>query len=194
MARPREFDRELALQCATRVFWAKGFASTSTDDLIEAMGIGRQSLYNAFGDKRALYLEALDSYQRGTTAGHLKRLNEPASSIAGIRALLLGLIAEDDELRAMGCMGVGAVSEFGTADPTLVELRAKVGPLVFARLVERLREGQARGEVDPAMDVKEAARFLQMTMTGLQLAARGGASVDALRKLARFAVDRLKAR
>src|SRR5689334_10845246 len=115
MARPREFDRELALHCATRVFWAKGFASTSTDDLIEAMGIGRQSLYNAFGDKRALYLEALDSYQQATTAGHLKRLNEPASSIAGIRALLLGLIAEDDELRAMGCMGVGAVSEFGTA-------------------------------------------------------------------------------
>ena len=194
MARPREFDRELALQCATRVFWAKGFASTSTDDLIEAMEIGRQSLYNAFGDKRALYLEALDSYQRATTAGHLKRLNEPASSIAGIRALLLGLIAEDDELRAMGCMGVGAVSEFGTADPTLVELRAKVGPLVFARLVERLREGQARGEVDPAMDVKEAARFLQMTMTGLQLAARGGASADALRTLARFAIGRLKAR
>jgi AcrR family transcriptional regulator len=194
MARPREFDRELALQCATRVFWAKGFASTSTDDLIEAMGIGRQSLYNAFGDKRALYLEALDSYQRGTTAGHLKRLNEPASSIAGIRALLLGLIAEDDELRAMGCMGVGAVSEFGTADPTLVELRAKVGPLVFARLVERLREGQARGEVDPAMDVKEAARFLQMTMTGLQLAARGGANADALRRLAHFAIGRLKAR
>jgi AcrR family transcriptional regulator len=194
MARPREFDRELALQCATRVFWAKGFASTSTDDLIEAMGIGRQSLYNAFGDKRALYLEALDSYQRGTTAGHLKRLNEPASSIAGIRALLLGLIAEDDELRAMGCMGVGAVSEFGTEDPTLVELRAKVGPLVFARLVERLREGQARGEVDPAMDVKEAARFLQMTMTGLQLAARGGANADALRRLAHFAIGRLKAR
>jgi TetR/AcrR family transcriptional regulator, transcriptional repressor for nem operon len=194
MARPIEFDRELALQCATRVFWAKGFASTSTDDLIEAMEIGRQSLYNAFGDKRALYLEALDSYQRATTAGHLKRLNEPASSIAGIRALLLGLIAEDDELRAMGCMGVGAVSEFGTADPTLVELRAKVGPLVFARLVERLREGQARGEVDPAMDVKEAARFLQMTMTGLQLAARGGASADALRTLAHFAIGRLKAR
>ena len=194
MARPREFDRERALERATQVFWAKGYASTSTEDLLAAMGIGRQSLYNAFGDKRALYLEALESYQRATTAGHLKRLNEPASSIAGIRALLLGLIAEDDELRAMGCMGVGAVSEFGTADPTLVELRAKVGPLVFARLVERLREGQARGEVYPAMDVKEAARFLQMTMTGLQLAARGGASADALRTLAHFAIGRLKAR
>jgi hypothetical protein len=61
-------------------------------------------------------------------------------------------------------------------------------------LVERLRDGQAQGEIDPAMNVKEAARFVQMTMTGLQLAARSGASADALRSLARFAVDRLKKR
>jgi TetR/AcrR family transcriptional regulator, transcriptional repressor for nem operon len=194
MARPREFDRELALERATAVFWAKGFASTSTEDLLAATGIGRQSLYNAFGDKRALYLEALESYQRATTAGHLRRLNEPTSPMAGVRALLLGLIAWDDEQRAMGCMGVGAVCEFGTADPTLVELRAKVAPLVFGRLVERLRQGQARGEIDPAMDAEEAARFVQMTMTGIQLAARGGASADALRTLADFAVGRLKAR
>ena len=194
MARPREFDREVALERASGVFWAKGFASTSTEDLLAAMGIGRQSLYNAFGDKRALYLEALESYQCATTAGHLQRLNESTSPVAGIRALLLGLIAEDDELRVMGCMGVGAVSEFGTVDPTLVELRAKIGPLVFAGLVERLRQGQARGEIDSAMDAEEAAGFVQMTMTGIQLAARGGASADALRTLAHFAVDRLKAR
>lgn len=61
MVRPREFDRGEALQRAMRVFWAKGFAATSTDDLVQAMGIGRQSLYNAFGDKKRLYLEALDA-------------------------------------------------------------------------------------------------------------------------------------
>src|SRR6202030_156629 len=66
MARPREFDREEALECATGVFWAKGYASTSTDELLAAMGIGRQSLYNTFQDKRALYLEALERYQRTT--------------------------------------------------------------------------------------------------------------------------------
>jgi hypothetical protein len=61
-------------------------------------------------------------------------------------------------------------------------------------LVKRLREGQARGEIDAGMNPKEAARFVQMTMTGLQLAARSGASAAALRSLARFAVDRLKTR
>src|SRR5260221_11057894 len=78
MARPREFDREEALERATAVFWAKGYASTSTDDLLSAMGIARQSLYNAFQDKRALYLEALERYQRTTIAGHLQRLNGTA--------------------------------------------------------------------------------------------------------------------
>jgi AcrR family transcriptional regulator len=192
MARPREFDRELALQRATRVFWAKGYASTSTEDLLAAMGIARQSLYNAFGDKRALYLEALERYQRATMSGHLQRLWDPTSPIAGIEALLLGLISEDDNQRAMGCMGVGAVGEFGAGDSTLAELRAKVGPPVFSALVERLREGQACGEIDPGMDAEAAAAFVQMTMTGLQLAARGGADADALRALAHFAVDRLK--
>jgi AcrR family transcriptional regulator len=194
MARPREFNRELALERATGVFWAKGYASTSTEDLLGAMGIGRQSLYNAFGDKRALYLEALERYQRATTSGHLQRLRAPVSPLAGVKALLLGLIVKNAGRRAMGCMGVGAVSEFGAGDPALAELRAKVGAVLLSCLVERLREGQARGEIDPAMDVEEAARFVQMTMTGLQLAARSGASAEGLRSLAHFAVDRLKMR
>jgi AcrR family transcriptional regulator len=194
MARPREFDRVLALERATGVFWAKGYTSTSTEDLLAAMGIGRQSLYNAFGDKRALYLEALERYQRATNSGHLQRLKTPVSPVTGIEALLLGLIAEDDDRRAMGCMGVGAVSEFGARDPALAELRARVSPVLFSHLVERLREGQAHGEIDPAMKAEDAARFVQMTMTGLQLAARSGASADALRSLTRFAVDRLKTR
>ena len=84
MARPREFDREMALQRATDVFWAKGYASTSTEDLVAAMGIGRQSLYNAFGDKRSLYVDALDGYQLASSFGHVRRLNAPASPLAGI--------------------------------------------------------------------------------------------------------------
>jgi TetR/AcrR family transcriptional repressor of nem operon len=194
MARPREFDREAALQRATEVFWTKGYAATSTEALLAAMGIGRQSLYNAFGDKRSLYLESLERYQQATTAGHLHRLDAPASPLAGIGALLLGLIDADDDLRARGCMGVGAVSEFGAGDPALAALRARIGPLIFARLIQRLNEGQATGEIDAAMDAEAAAGFIQMTMTGLQLAARAGGDAASLRGLAGFAVERLKPR
>jgi TetR/AcrR family transcriptional regulator, transcriptional repressor for nem operon len=192
MVRPREFDRDAALDRAMPVFWAKGFATTSTEDLVAAMGIGRQSLYNAFGDKRRLYLESLEAYQQRTTGGHLKRLSTPASALDGVRDLLVGLIAEDDGRRAMGCMGVNAVAEFSTSDAYLAELRAKIGPPLGQRLAGRLREGQAAGEFDPAMDPAQAAAFIQMTMSGIQLAARGGAGAEDLRTMARFAVDRLR--
>src|SRR3984893_17761623 len=93
MARPREFDRQEALERATAVFWAKGYASTATDDLLTAMGIGRPRLYDAFHDKRSRHPRALERHQRTTTARHLQRLNGAASPIAGIQALLLGLIS-----------------------------------------------------------------------------------------------------
>src|ERR1700761_2243502 len=98
MARPREFDRDVALDRAIGVFWANGFAATSTEDLTAAMGIGRQSLYNAFGDKRRLYLEALGAYQARSVGGHLARLNGPVSPLEGVRDLLLGLIPDDEAL------------------------------------------------------------------------------------------------
>ncbi|MNL10673.1 HTH-type transcriptional repressor ComR [compost metagenome] len=193
MARPREFDRETALQNAIRVFWAKGFAATSTDDLRKAMGIGRQSLYNAFGDKRQLYLEALRTYQRKSTSGHIARLTAPESPLDGIRDLLVGLTPEDAALRNLGCMGVGSVCEFGATDPELVSMREKIAPLLAVRLVERIREGQAKGEIDESLDPEETAALVQVMMTGLQVAARGGVDDDELHALALFMVDRLRA-
>jgi hypothetical protein len=81
-------------------------------------------------------------------------------------------------------MDVGAVSELGAGDPALAELRTRVEPVLFSCLVKRLREGQVQGEIDASMDPKEAAHFVQMTRTGLRLAARGGAGADVLRSLA----------
>jgi TetR/AcrR family transcriptional repressor of nem operon len=158
------------------------------------MGIGRQSLYNVFRDKRALYLEALERYQRSTIADHVRRLKGAASPLAGIEALLTGLVAEDDCIRRLGCMGVGAVGEFGADDADLAALRAKTAPILASRLVARLQEGQAAGEIDRMMDPATAAGFVQMTMQGLQLAARAGVDPETLRAQARFAVDRLKPR
>ncbi|HEX3397580.1 MAG TPA: TetR/AcrR family transcriptional regulator [Steroidobacteraceae bacterium] len=194
MVRPREFDRDEALDRAMREFWAKGYAATSTEDLLAAMKIGRQSLYNAFGDKRKIYLEALEHYQRASTAGHLERLNSCASPLGGIEALLVGLIAEDDNVRALGCMGVSAIGEFGAADPELVMLRSHVGSRLFKRLTERIREAQSRGEVDPSINSREAAAFVQMTMQGIQLGARAGGNAKSLRALAKFAISRLQPR
>jgi AcrR family transcriptional regulator len=193
MARPREFDREAALQQAMLVFWAKGYAGTSTEDLVQAMGIGRQSLYNSFGDKWQLYVQALTDYQQRSTSAHIARLQAPASALEGIRDMLQGLVSTDDNLRALGCMGVGAACEFGASEPEVANLRARSATYLRAKLAERVREGQSTGEIDPELDAQEAASYLLMSMTGIQLAARGGAKPQELRRLAQFAAERLEA-
>jgi TetR/AcrR family transcriptional regulator, transcriptional repressor for nem operon len=81
MVRPKEFDRDVAVERAMSVFWSKGYAATSTDDLLQAMQIGRQSMYDTFGDKRRLYVEALERYQLESVAGHIKRLRSAASPL-----------------------------------------------------------------------------------------------------------------
>lgn len=194
MVRPREFNREDALDSAMRVFWAKGYASTSTDDLLAAMQIGRQSLYNAFGDKRKLYLEAFEHYVHSSVAGHIERLTRGTSPLAGIKALLLGVVAEDAAQRALGCMGVNSVCEFGTTDGEINRIRAAGAKRLTAALHARVVQARLGGEIDPQIDVDETTLFLGGALQMLQVQARGGMSVASLRRMVDFTLTRLTTR
>src|SRR5258708_33130175 len=116
MARPKDFDRDIALERAMSVFWSKGYAATSTDDLLQAMKIGRQSLYDTFGDKRRLYVEALERYQQESVAGHINRLRTTTSPLPGVEALIVGLIVSRRAARENGWLGGGSIQECGHSD------------------------------------------------------------------------------
>jgi TetR/AcrR family transcriptional regulator, transcriptional repressor for nem operon len=77
MARTKAFDREVALEKAMYAFWRRGYEATSMQDLVDAMGINRQSLYDTFGDKHELYLEALEHYRCGEATTFTAPLSEP---------------------------------------------------------------------------------------------------------------------
>ena len=192
MARPREFDRDAAVQRAMSIFWRKGYAATSTDDLLRAMNIGRQSMYDTFGDKHRLYLEALERYQRERVAENIRRLRSTASPLAGIEAFVIGIIASDKSVRERGCMGVGSICEFGNADTDLVTLRARSGGAQHRALIERLRHAQAANEIGANVDIERAVRFVETMMFGLQVAAKAGASLQSLRDTAAFAIASLR--
>src|SRR5258707_12234741 len=194
MARPKEFDRDAAVERAMSVFWLKGYAATSTDDLLEAMKVGKQSMYDTFGDKRRLYVEALRRYQLESVAGHIKRLRSMASPLAGIEALVVGVISSDRTTREKGCMGVGAICEFGNADTELAQLRVKSGGMLHKALVERMQDAQAAGQIGETVDIERATQFVETTMFGLQVAARAGESTRSLRDIASFAIARLGTR
>lgn len=193
MARPKAFDRETALQAALEVFWAKGYAGASTDDLTGAMGIGRQSLYDTFGDKRRLYLEALTRYNTDNVAGHLAALRDAASPTQAIEGLLLRFANEPEDRRAHGCMGVNAICEFGQ-DPDVAEARRASGERLEAGLARLVATGKASGDIDASVDPLSAARFIATTLAGMKVQAKAGAPAEVLRDVAAFAVGSLKPR
>ena len=116
MARPKEFDQERALQRAISIFSQKGFAATSTDDLMRAMDVGRQSMYDTFGDKRALFLRALEVYVTEKVRSINVELQTPGSPLASIRRALVHFAERRDLSSTDGCMGINAICEFGMRD------------------------------------------------------------------------------
>src|SRR6266852_1410049 len=92
MARPKEFDRDQALQKAMEVFWSRGYEAASIQDLVKHMGINRQSLYDTFGDKHALYLQALDRYREVEGRKLLELLERPGSVKKSLRQLFEGVV------------------------------------------------------------------------------------------------------
>src|SRR5262245_11072346 len=117
MSRPREFDRDQALRQAMTVFWEHGYQAASTDDLLRAMGIGRQSMYAAFGDKHTLYLEALQLYETETGAEFSGRISKAKSPFAAISDHVLSIAEWSPQELARGCFFVNASIELAPSDP-----------------------------------------------------------------------------
>src|SRR4029450_11294963 len=108
MARPKEFDPERALRKAMSLFWRLGYENTSVEALMREMGVARQSLYDTFGDKRALYLRALAFSLHPTNATRQRMPESPPSVKAGFSKLLYGLAAETREQHERGCLLLSA--------------------------------------------------------------------------------------
>jgi AcrR family transcriptional regulator len=193
MARPREFDRDEALTAAMRLFWAHGYAATSTEDLVAAMGISRQSLYDTFGSKRRLYLEALAAYSAGSVANLVGAARRAPSPLSGLRALLEAVTEVPEAERRLGCMGINAICEFGEADAEVTAAASPSGAALDDALRDLIGAAKARGEVSATLDEAMAADFLRCTLAGLKVSAKGGAPAPALREMAAFALNALQA-
>jgi AcrR family transcriptional regulator len=189
IGRPREFDRGAALEAAMLLFWRKGFAMTSMNDLCEAMGIRSPSLYAAFGSKEGLYLEALEHYVQTVGPPIWDRLAEGATARASVESLLLAATESLPKSRATpaGCMAaLGAVGdEWPTAIANVVR---KVRTKMLGNLRSRLEKAVAEGELPPATDIEHLSRFYLSVFEGMAIQARDGASRAELRGVAAAAM------
>lgn len=184
--RPRAYDPETALARATDAFWRAGFSGTSLDDLSAAMGMNRPSLYGGFGDKRALYLAAMDRYIERGRQGMRAALDETVPLADGLKRvyeLALAMYFPQGDV-ALGCFLVGTAVTEAVADD---EVRRKLGEglRTFDRAFElRLRAAQHQGELDADADAAVLARLASAILHTLALRSRAGDSPASLRATA----------
>jgi TetR/AcrR family transcriptional repressor of nem operon len=179
--RPRTFDRDAVLDDALEVFWHQGYEATSVQDLVDAMGIHRASLYNTFGGKHALYLEALRRYEREWMEGLLGTLRDADDAPSAVRALLERVADEAASCPKQGsCLLTNAATERGHHDEDAAErIRANFQRIEDA-LCDVLERGRARGALPDAVKPRAQARSLLTTIQGLRVLARTSPLRDTL--------------
>ncbi|OMQ31298.1 TetR/AcrR family transcriptional regulator [Ensifer sp. 1H6] len=184
MARSKEFDKEQALDAAIDVFREHGFEGTSTDMLIKSMKIGRQSLYDTFGDKWDLYRSSVERYAMAETSAHIETLRSEVRAVEGIRAMVGRVVAEANK----ACLGVGSICEFGQTRPDLIVVNQVADRRLKEVMRQRIAEAQAAGDLSLESSPAETAEFLIASFAGIRIAARGGADFAQLESLGRLAL------
>ncbi|CAM5261406.1 TetR/AcrR family transcriptional regulator [Streptomyces aurantiogriseus] len=181
MARSKEFDPDAVLQSALELFWRRGYEATSMADLVEHLGIGRASLYATFGNKRDLYLKALDRYGEAQQPQLVRELSPPGPALPAVRAVVRRFAAEamDETRRARGCFVTNTAAELAPHDPAAT-LRVEMGWEHLETLLHSaLVRAQAQGELPAGRDPLALARLLLVLLQGLRVV--GKASSDPAR-------------
>ena len=174
--RAKQFDPDVALDAAMRLFWAQGYEATSMADLVDHLGVAKASLYATFGSKRALYIRALDRYMAGGAGPTPEELlSRPGSPLAAVRELMtmFATLPLGDQPR--GCLTVNATVECTLDDRDITSrLQANRARLESALYMTLLR-ARAHGEIGAQSDPRALAQFLVVVANGMQVLARAGA-------------------
>lgn len=168
MARPKAFDENAVLDKAVEVFWAKGYESTSIQDLIDAMGIQRGSLYSAFGSKQQLFLKSLNRYGTVVVENLLEILESKPSPIESIEFFFAQLI---DHLLTAGplrsCLVTNSAIERGLRDEETTQQVLQLLKKIEKGFYRTLEKAQKKGEIAADLDLNSIANYLTSSMQGL---------------------------
>ncbi|WP_285102112.1 TetR/AcrR family transcriptional regulator [Promicromonospora sp. MEB111] len=189
MGRPREFDIDVALDRALRVFWQRGYEGSSLTDLTGAMGITKTSMYAAFGNKEQLFRKALDLYTAGPASYASRALAEPTAR-AVVDAWLHGAArATTLPDSPHGCLGVQAALVSGDggrgAHDVLVAWRQAGGRMLEERFGRAVEEGDLPADADPG----RLARYVMSVAFGIAVQAATGVDREQLEEVADMALQ-----
>ena len=194
MGRKKTYDRDELIRKAMELFRDHGFAGTSTQMLVQGLGVNRFSVYAEFGSKQALFDAALERYDEEVIERNFGPLEARGASIAAVRALLRFFgSASRSPASGRGCLLCNTAVELGPDDPS--------GAGFVRRYLERLSKAfraaldnaQGKGELRRSVDPREEAAFFTASVLGLFVMLRAKASPTVVRSAARIAVEHLEA-
>ncbi|MET7746954.1 TetR/AcrR family transcriptional regulator [Micromonospora sp. NPDC005367] len=174
MGRAREFDVDVALEAAMRTFWERGYEGASLSDLTEATGVGRQSLYLAFGDKQKLYLAALDRYREHFYLPLLEALSGNVDVRVALREAILPLVDGSCADDPRGCFLIAAAAERASEDSAVRSRVAAAFAGLEAALLEAAQRSRAAGLVADTVDLTGWAALTVATIQGMRVMEAGG--------------------
>ncbi len=169
MPRAVEFDNAKVLDSAMDLFWKKGYHATSMQDLTEATGLNRSSLYNTFGCKMQLYRTALTQYQKQNGSVFQKALMKAGNPREAIELIFEGFlrdIANDKEKK--GCFNMNCKAEM-SSDPAIrdwLSIQEEQHISFFEGLIS---DGQERGLINERQGAREYAFYVFNTLQGLRM-------------------------
>ena len=186
MPRPREFDEEVVLDAATQLFWKNGYEATSVRDVAEKMGLTGASLYNAFGDKRALYRRVLDRYAKETIANCEKALGGNTPRKLAIKSFFDATVTELlNDAQHKGCLVVNTSLELAPHDEEFREVVKGVFTRIEKYLRDCIKAGQADGSISMRQPAADLARSFLGAVLGLRVLARSRPERELLMGLVR---------
>jgi TetR/AcrR family transcriptional repressor of nem operon len=189
MARPREFDETAVLDAAIQCFWTKGYEATSVRDLADEMGITGASLYNAFGDKRALYRRALDQYIAGSFGERASRIENSLPPRAAIEAFFQEIVARSlSDKKRKGCMLVNSAFELAPHDKEFEQVVAGVLVRVEGLFFRLIHAGQKDGTITTSQPARDLSRLLLSVFLGIRVLARAQPKRELLEGIVRPAL------
>ncbi|MEB6480960.1 TetR/AcrR family transcriptional regulator [Acinetobacter vivianii] len=169
MARPREFDEDRVLDAAMETFWRKGYEGTSAQDLVDATGLGRGSLYAAYANKHGIFEQALRHYQK-RAQGHVDQLREPGSPVERLRELMQGIVDADlNSSEKRGCLATNSAIEVANRDAHVADLVRGNFNILTRGIEETIRRGQDAGEIRSTTDAETLALFVFNAVQGLRV-------------------------
>lgn len=171
--RTKEFEPDEVADAAMRVFWQRGYAATSIQNLVEGTGLSRSSLYSTFESKQGLFQQALRRYEAVTTS-NVALLSGSGASKTLIRELLMR-VAEDElsDPQRRGCLVANAALELAGQDEEAAKLVAHNFQRLQKALEKLIQRGQQSGEVAAEKNPQALARFFVNTMQGMRVLSKG---------------------